>query len=125
MLADENINGFEFTKFPGGGLEYGEGIAEGLIRELWEEGQIEIDSSEHLYTTDFFQRSAFKKNEQIISVYYKVRAEIAWTEFESDQSFGEKQHKLRLYFKKISELNESDLTFPIDKEVYLRFLKKK
>ncbi|HEY1045218.1 MAG TPA: NUDIX domain-containing protein, partial [Bacteroidia bacterium] len=34
LLSDENLNGFEFTKFPGGGVELGEGLIEALEREL-------------------------------------------------------------------------------------------
>lgn len=117
LLADESINGFQFTKFPGGGLELGEGLIDGLKRELIEEGNITIEDINHFYTTDFFQLSAFNKEDQIVSVYYKVKANIDWNEFESDQSLPGKQHNLRLYFKPINELQESDLTFPIDKLV--------
>ena len=36
LLSDERIGDFCFTKFPGGGLEFGEGLHEALIRE-WKE----------------------------------------------------------------------------------------
>ena len=37
LISDENRNGFAFTKFPGGGMEFGEGFKETLIREFQEE----------------------------------------------------------------------------------------
>lgn len=123
LLADENINGYEFTKFPGGGVELGEGIFDALKRELLEEGEIHLESASHLYTTDFFQASAFNPKEQIISVYYKVQANIDWQERFSDQSLPNKKHSVKLYFKNLNEINEADLTFPIDKKV-LEMLKK-
>jgi 8-oxo-dGTP diphosphatase len=55
LLFDEHQHGMQMTKFPGGGLEFGEGTIEGLMREFKEEcnGQ-EIKNINHFYTTDFF-----------------------------------------------------------------------
>jgi ADP-ribose pyrophosphatase YjhB (NUDIX family) len=78
LVVHEQINDFKFTKFPGGGLEYGEGLLDCLIREFDEETGLDIDVIEHFYTTDFFQSSAFKPNDQLISVYYKVAAKNDW-----------------------------------------------
>lgn len=117
LLADEDINGFAFTKFPGGGVELGEGLAEALARELMEEGGIRIGQASHFYTTDFFQRSAFYGDEQIVSVYYRVDSDFDWTEFESDQSLPGKAHSLRLYFTPLHALEAEQLTFPIDRKV--------
>ncbi len=74
LVSDEYIRGNYYTKFPGGGLEFGEGLRDGLKREFQEEMQLNIEVEDHLYTTDFFQRSAFNPNYQILSVYYRVRA---------------------------------------------------
>lgn len=74
LVSDEYIRGNYYTKFPGGGLEFGEGLRDGLKREFQEELQLNIEVLDHLYTTDFFQRSAFNSNFQIVSVYYKVKA---------------------------------------------------
>src|ERR1700679_2252025 len=71
LISDEQEYGMQFTKFPGGGLEYGEGLPDGLKREFMEECNAEIEVLEHFYTTDFFVKSAFNDS-QIISVYYKV-----------------------------------------------------
>ena len=42
LLSDEKYRDVEFTKFPGGGLEWGEGTKETLIREFQEELDIII-----------------------------------------------------------------------------------
>ncbi|MBC7476071.1 MAG: NUDIX hydrolase, partial [Candidatus Sericytochromatia bacterium] len=73
MLTDEYFQDKFLTKFPGGGLEFGEGIHECLKREWLEELNIEIDIIEHFYTTDFFQVSVFNPNAQIVSIYYLVK----------------------------------------------------
>src|ERR1700749_2626591 len=72
LVSDEQEYGMRFTKFPGGGLEYGEGLINGLQREFIEECNAEIEVLEHFYTTDFFVQSAFNDS-QIISVYYTVK----------------------------------------------------
>jgi ADP-ribose pyrophosphatase YjhB (NUDIX family) len=74
LVADEFIRGGLYTKFPGGGLEFGEGTRDCLAREFMEEMNLKVSVEEHIYTTDFFQMSAFKPTDQIISIYYKVQA---------------------------------------------------
>jgi hypothetical protein len=39
-----------------------------------EEMNLLVAVGEHLYTTDFFQVSAFNSNHQIISIYYRLTA---------------------------------------------------
>lgn len=70
LVSDEFIRGKYYTKFPGGGLEYGEGTRDCLRREFKEEMNLSVDIGDHIYTTDFFQLSAFHPDHQIISVYY-------------------------------------------------------
>jgi 8-oxo-dGTP diphosphatase len=72
MVCDEIIRGQQIIKFPGGGLEYGEGTIDCLKREFMEEMQIEIEVLSHYYTTDYFQPSAYDDS-QVISIYYMVR----------------------------------------------------
>ncbi|MGV9012126.1 MAG: NUDIX domain-containing protein [Flavobacteriales bacterium] len=70
LATEEVIGGEHITKFPGGGLEFGEGPIDCLVREVREEMDVEAQGISHFYTTSFFQRSAFRKNEQVISIYY-------------------------------------------------------
>lgn len=122
LLSDERLGDFLFTKFPGGGLEFGEGIKDCLIREWKEELNIDIEVLEHIYTTDFFQISAFDGSSQIISVYYFVKPlaeSFDHLQFKTNRfEFTFEGHE-ELNFRKIpfSEFSANDLTLPIDKVV--------
>jgi 8-oxo-dGTP diphosphatase len=74
LVSDEFIRGDYFTKFPGGGLEFGEGTRDCLKREFMEEMNLNVHIGEHIYTTDFFQMSAFNPEHQILSIYYYAHA---------------------------------------------------
>lgn len=119
LISDEEEYGFQFSKFPGGGLEYGEGLMEALIREFEEECQLKIDVLTHFYTTDFFIKSVFNDS-QVISIYYLVKASsdlnlnIKTEAFDFD---GEGDLKQSFRWKSIQDLASKDLTFPTDQKV--------
>ena len=73
LISDEQQEGRCFSKFPGGGLELGEGLIDALKREFMEECALEIEVLKHFYTTDFYEKSSFNDS-QILSIYYFVRA---------------------------------------------------
>lgn len=66
----EEYAGQPLMKFPGGGLEFGEGIHDCLHREFAEELNVKIKILDHLYTQENFQVSRFRENEQLLTVYY-------------------------------------------------------
>jgi 8-oxo-dGTP diphosphatase len=119
LISDEEEYGVRFSKFPGGGLEYGEGLLDGLKREFVEECNAEVEVIEHFYTTDFFCKSAFNDS-QIISIYYTVRAsrplQLPFKEnaFDFDTDGDSKQ---AFRWKSLSELELDDVTFPTDQRV--------
>ncbi|MDN3582868.1 NUDIX domain-containing protein [Mucilaginibacter flavus] len=119
LISDEQEYGMRFTKFPGGGLELGEGLIDGLKREFMEECDVEIEVVNHFYTTDFVVKSAFN-NSQIISVYYLVRnitpvnVTIKTVPFDFD---GEGEILQAFRWVPITALSIADFEFPTDKRV--------
>lgn len=120
LVSDERIHGHEMTKFPGGGLEFGEGTIECVVREFKEELNLEIEVVEHFYTTDFFVGSAFNPDSQVISIYYHVKAKEPMKIKISENSFDfpEGNDEAQAFrWLSVDELNESNFTFAIDKKV--------
>jgi ADP-ribose pyrophosphatase YjhB (NUDIX family) len=127
LVSDEYIRGGYYTKFPGGGLELGEGTRACLRREFKEEMNLEVGIGEHLYTTDFYQVSAFNPAHQIISIYYLVEALEAITvplrnrEFDFDERQMEVYNRIQMTetFRFIDwhKFSPESVTLPIDKIV--------
>jgi len=119
LISDEQEYGMQFAKFPGGGLEHGEGLIDGLKREFVEECNVEIEVLGHFYTTDFYIKSAFNDS-QIISIYYKVKnitpLNLAFktTPFDFD---GEGEVLQSFRWVNLVNLQPKDVTFPIDQHV--------
>lgn len=118
LVSDEIIRGEHYTKFPGGGLEYGEGMVACLHREAIEEFGQAVQNPIHFYTTDFFQQSVFRPEDQIVSVYYKCEFENA-IQFRIAESRFDFLPGKRESFRWVllQELSVSELSFPIDRKV--------
>lgn len=120
LVSDEIQHGKRFTKFPGGGMELGEGTKDCLIREWKEELGQDIEVTEHIYTTDYFQVSAFNPVHQIVSIYYRVlplnesfvRIAEKPFDFMEEKEGAESFRKIAM-----SKLKIEDFTFPIDQIV--------
>ena len=120
LVSDEYIKGNNITKFPGGGLEYGEGTKECLMREFKEELNLTIEILSHFYTTDFFVNSAFSNQSQIISIYYLVKPLDVFDFSISKELFDFKEIKegaQSMRWIDIDTVSENDFTFIIDKHV--------
>ena len=99
-----------------------------------EELALKIEVEEHLYTTDYFQVSAFNPDHQIISIYYKVKALEPIAARISTEPFQFDEAQLKTYeaanetesFRLIplEQITEEMVTLPIDKLV-VRLLKQK
>ena len=125
LVSDEYIRGMKITKFPGGGLEFGEGTRDCLKREFLEEMNLNVEVGKHLYTTDYFQISAFNASHQIISIYYfvnaleKITAPIRTKPFDFDEEqlkIYEQQKEIETFrFIDVDKLTTEDVSLPIDK----------
>ncbi|WP_026898506.1 NUDIX domain-containing protein [Daejeonella oryzae] len=119
LISDEEEMGFQFSKFPGGGLEFGEGLIEGLKREFIEECNAEVEIIEHFYTTDFFIQSVFNES-QIISVYYLVKNSAILNLDFKDKIFdfdGISENLQSFRWKNLADIEPADVTFPTDQKV--------
>lgn len=127
LVSDEFIRGNYFTKFPGGGLEFGEGTRNCLKREFKEEMNLKVEIGNHIYTTDYFQMSAFNPQHQIISIYYFVNALEEITVPLREKPFDFDNDQLKIYevkkeietfrFIEWENFSADSVTLPIDKIV--------
>lgn len=132
LVSDEYIRGSYYTKFPGGGLEFGEGTRDCLKREFMEEMNLNVQVGEHIYTTDYFQMSAFNPEHQIISIYYfaqalePITAPLRQKPFEFDEQqlavYKEKGETETFRFINWDDFSPASVTLPIDK-IVARMLK--
>ena len=113
LLSRELIQNKLIYKFPGGGVEIGEGIVDALQREAKEEMGQHLNHITHFYTTDFFQRSSFDSSEQLISIYFKASLS---KHLNNRLKIPVKDQPV-FEWKRLVDLDEENLHFPIDKKV--------
>jgi ADP-ribose pyrophosphatase YjhB (NUDIX family) len=127
LVSDEFIRGNYYTKFPGGGLEFGEGTKDCLAREFMEEMNLRVEVGDHIYTTDYFQMSAFNPEHQIISIYYfakaleEIKAPLRDKPFDFDEAqlaiYAQKNEIETFRFIDFENFSDESVTLPIDKIV--------
>jgi 8-oxo-dGTP diphosphatase len=127
LVSDEYIRGNYYTKFPGGGLEVGEGTRDCLKREFKEELNLEVEIGDHIYTTDYYQVSGFNNAQQILAIYYyakalePIKAPLRTTPFDFDEQqmkvYNEIQQTETARFISAAEFSAESVTLPIDKIV--------
>ncbi len=126
LVTDEYCQNRFMTKFPGGGLEFGEGLIEGLKREFLEECNEHVEILEHFYTTDFFVESMFSGGGQLISIYYRCRfkQQPQFTALNSPfENMPEINDTVGFRWVPLSEITPEHVTYPIDRKV-IEMLKK-
>ena len=116
MALDEGYAGEKLVKLPGGGLEFGEGTLECLHREFAEELNLKIEIVDHFYTQEDFLVSKFRKNEQLLTIYYQVNI----LNLDELEILDESIEKV----KWISLQEENPLPLPIDKIVFQKLKEK-
>lgn len=123
LLSRENIYGGIYLKFPGGGLEFGEGSLDCLKREFMEEAGLNISPGQHFYTTEDFVPSAFSTKMQVMSIYYYVHCDdLSPLLSLSSRRELAKHGDQELVWKPLAELEPKELNLPIDRLVAQRLL---
>lgn len=117
LITDEYRSGLFFTKFPGGGLEWGEGTRECLIREFKEELSIDIVPGELFYCTDFFVASAWKATDQLISIYYLVEYPLVNELMFDSYPLPSREERELFRWLPLDQIGAHQFTFPIDQLV--------
>ena len=130
LVSDEYIRGDYFTKLPGGGLEFGEGTRDCLVREFKEETGLDVTVGDHIYTTDFYQPSAFRAGDQILSIYYRVnpisleplKTRSKAFDFSPEEVADKNGQAEHTRWIALNDLSEGAMSLPIDKIVINKIL---
>lgn len=120
LLSDEYLLDIKMVKFPGGGMEYGEGPVDCLRREAREEFGQEITNIRHFYTTDYYQKALFFNDHQLLSIYYLADLTEELKVRVSDKAFDfpELTNGAQSFrWVSLTRIKEEDLNFPIDRKV--------
>ncbi len=120
LLSDEYQLDMKMVKFPGGGMEYGEGSIDCLQREAMEEFGQSLANILHFYTTDYYQKALFFDDHQLISIYYlanltePLRIRVSDRPFDFPELINGQQS---FRWVSLKDIQENDLTFPVDRKV--------
>ena len=131
LLSDEIVEGDYYTKFPGGGLEYGEGLLDCLQREAFEEFGQPVEVIRQFYTAEDFERSRFARQDQLVCVYYECRLPpdrngrrrplFRVVERPHDfVDFREREESFR--WRRLDEIEPDELSLPPDRQALTRLL---
>lgn len=110
LISSEIYQGKHLVKYPGGSVEYGEGLRDALIREWYEELQVRVEVGSLIYLTEDFVQSAFTKGRQIVSFYYRVYTD-------APVRSGDAEHEVH-WLPLDLPVDETGLTFPLDRKVF-------
>jgi len=113
LVSHEVYQGKSMIKFPGGGVEFGEGLQEALRREWEEECGLSIDICAHFHTTEEPIMSAFHSDIQVLPVYYRINVPSLEAKSELPELKGNDEQSF--HWELISSLQESLFTFSSDR----------
>ena len=122
LTVCEQMGTISFRKFPGGGLQFGEGLVDALKREFIEESGISVEPELLFYVNDFLQISRFNTSDQLLAVYYTIqmnpelKRQLDIVVQSGVRKVGT-NHTLYFEWLKLSDELADKMDFPIDKAV--------
>jgi 8-oxo-dGTP diphosphatase len=119
LISEEQHGGVFLRKFPGGGLQFGEGILQALHRELKEELNADVESASMLCVTEDFVVSFLNNKQQVIGVHYLVELKQDYSdEFLNNNRVELENGHIHFKWVLIDSLAAEDFTSPVDKSAF-------
>jgi ADP-ribose pyrophosphatase YjhB (NUDIX family) len=119
LISEEQHGGVFLRKFPGGGLQFGEGIVQALHRELKEELNADVESASMLCVTEDFVVSFLNNKQQVIGVHYLVDLKQDYSdEFLNNNRVELENGHIHFKWVLIDSLSSEDFTSTVDKSAF-------
>ena len=124
LIAEEQHGNIFLRKFPGGGLQFGEGIVQALHRELKEELNADVESASLFCVTEDFVVSFLNNKQQVIGVHYLVELKQDFSDdYFNNNHLALENGQIHFKWKLLDSIRAEDFSSPVDK-VALEKLKK-
>lgn len=122
LVSAERFRGKPLIKYPGGGVEWGEGIREALVREFQEELQLDVAVGDLVFFNEFPVVSAFDPEVQVFSFFYRVTA-VGPMSFATQNTVAvpDEDSERSVWVSK-AELANVPFTYPIEQEATKAYL---
>lgn len=118
LISDEIYQGQQFSKFPGGGLEFGETLPDAIKREFIEECDLKIKDVQLLHITDTVVDSAFNDS-QVLAVYYQVFTDEQLAVATKTEAFDFDEGSVQSFrWVSLKDFSIKDLTFEMDQTAW-------
>lgn len=117
LVSNEKIGDFHMLKLPGGGLEFGEGSKDCVVREFKEELDVDVEVLRLVHTTDSFIQSVFRKDEQVVAIHYLIKCDADIQNYSTTQptsSGGINNHNFE--WRNLDDSLINEMTFEMDKQ---------
>lgn len=125
LVSAERFRGKPLIKYPGGGVEWGEGIRDALVREFQEELQLDVAVGDLVFFNEFPVFSAFDPEVQVFSFFYRVTA-VGPMSFATQNTVAvpDEDGERTVWVSK-AELANVPFTYPIEQEATKAYLLRK